>query len=100
MGNCLIEKISSCDSSLCDPYESLGHSARVNIVYNNDTVRLLNFDHSLKTQFDCWSMRKTTNTREKHFQVFNKSSIDVNKIDAAGIRHDNENELYFRQTSA
>ena len=51
--NCLIEKISSCDSTLCDPYESLGHSARVNIVYNNDTVRLLNFDHSLKTQFDC-----------------------------------------------
>ena len=51
--NCLIEKISSCDSTLCDPYESLGHSARVNVVYNNDTVRLLNFDHSLKTQFDC-----------------------------------------------
>ena len=42
---------------------------------------------------------ETTNTREKHFQVFNKSSIDVNKIDAAGIRHDNENELYFSQTS-
>ena len=42
---------------------------------------------------------ETTNTREKHFQVFNKSSIDVNKIDAAGIRHDNENELYFRQRS-
>lgn len=51
--NCLIEKITSCDSTLCDPYESLGHSARVNIIYNNDTVRLLNFDHSLKTQFDC-----------------------------------------------
>ena len=43
---------------------------------------------------------ETTNTREKHFQVFNKSFIDVNKIDAAGIRHDNENELYVRQTSA
>ena len=41
----------------------------------------------------------SANTREKNFQVFNKSSIDVNKIDAAGIRHDNENELYFRQTS-
>ena len=51
--NCLIEKISSCDSTLCNPYESLGHSARVIIVYNNDTIRLLNFDHSLKTQFDC-----------------------------------------------
>ena len=42
---------------------------------------------------------ETTNTREKNFQVFNKSFIDVNKIDAAGIRHDNENELNFRQTS-
>ena len=98
MENCLIEKISSCDSTLCNPYESLGHSARVNIVYNNDTIRLLNFDQPSNT---IWLLvyEETTNTREKHFQVFNKSSIDVNKIDAAGIRHDNENELYFRQTS-